>query len=120
MATLHKSGLTINDATILDSYIDSMITDPTIENVRSTSEKIADLISQKSESLAYRNNLRTKIVKYLKEKLEPVKDFPTLEHKKNINLYPVSYLYSRTDLSNRSHRTDFSGRSRPLPLESLL
>lgn len=101
MATLHKSGLTINDATILDSYIDSMITDPTIENVSLISEKIADLIAQKSESLAYRNNLRTKIVKYLKERLECVNDFPTLEHKKNINLYPVSYLYSRTDLSNQ-------------------
>lgn len=101
MATLHKSGLTINDATVLDGYIESMITDPTLENVSLISEKIADLIAQKSDSVAYRNNLRTKIVKCLKEKLETVKDFPTLEHKKNINLYPVSYLYSRTDLSNQ-------------------
>jgi hypothetical protein len=98
MTTTNKSGVNGQLHNELTNIVEKMNLDTTVENVELCSKAVGDLILNNYKGTA-RNTVRTKIIKFLKEELNGIQNFPTLEYKGKLNLYPISYLYSRDDLS---------------------
>ena len=98
MATSNKSGVNGLLHTELIAIVEKMKTDTAIETVEQCSKAIGDLISKNYNGSA-RNRVRTNIVNFLRLELSGLENFPISEYKGNPNPYPISYLYSREDLS---------------------
>lgn len=99
MATKFESGLSEKLHTILVELVESIKLDFSMTNLEEKSCQIADLIRDNYSTNNGRNRVRSSIVKVLNKELGCIENFPTLEYKKFNNIYPVSYLFSRDDLS---------------------